>query len=78
MTKKEERKKKLNLFFMTKSFFVSLVDPNYGKPDALGRIEKNNKGKVKPSNEPVSTLGFGFGGPIGGAAGPVCGPNGCH
>jgi hypothetical protein len=58
---------------MAKSFFKSLINPEYGKPDALGRqtiTDKKNSKSNKSSNH--------FGGLFtGGSMGPVCGPNGC-
>lgn len=79
-TKASLKKKKLNIFYMFKMFFVSMVDPEVGKTDALGRSTTDTLGKGKKSSTSAggNQYGLGFSNPAGGASmGPVCGPNGC-
>jgi len=81
-TKASLKKKKLNVFYMLKMFFVSMVDPEVGKTDALGRSTMDTLGGKKKSSNSKSAgnqYGLGFSNPSSGGAsfGAVCGPNGC-
>ena len=63
---------------MIKSFFISMIDPEYGEPDALGKQKPSKvKGGAK-NNNAASQFGLGFGNAAGGGSfGSVCGPGGC-
>jgi hypothetical protein len=59
---------------MIKSFFISMVDPEYGKSDALGKNIKGLSKQLKGAGQyPMD-----FTRPSAGIAGSVCGPNGCQ
>ena len=73
----KKKQQKLSLIFMIKSFFISMVDPEYGEPDALGK-QKASKVKGGAKNTAASQFGLGFSNAAGGGSfGSVCGPGGC-
>ena len=83
-TKASLKKKKLGIFYMAKMFFVSMVDPEVGKVDALGRstssptLLKSKKSSLVAKGS-GNQYGLGFSNPSAGSSfGPVCGPNGCQ
>ena len=72
----KNKQQKLSLIFMIKSFFISMIDPEYGEPDALGKQKASKvKGGAK-NNNAASQFGLGFSNSAG-SFGSVCGPGGC-
>ena len=70
---RKQKKNKLGTFFMIKSFFVTMFDPEYGMEEK-GPLANSN---IKRTGSLSASGGFGMG--VGGSNsfGSVCGPNGC-
>ena len=76
--KNKKKQQKLGLIFMIKSFFTSMIDPEYGEPDALGKQKASKVKGGANNNNAASQFGLGFGNAAGGGSfGSVCGPGGC-